>query len=135
MIHEVARTDTKQNNKSKMFGSHPARVRAPDVLVQLQLHPKFHSAFGDPVRQFSQVNLAPGRRDQDRSSAPFEVVLSDHLEREVPVSAISDHKLYFVEIGSQQIKVRPMISLSLARAGTLNVQDYLRPLVHFTGRN
>src|SRR5260370_30856589 len=94
--------------------SHPARVRAPDVLVQLQLHAKFHSASGDPIRQFSQVNLAPGRRDQDRSGAPFEIVLSDHLEREVPVGAISDHELHFVSIGLQQIKIGPMISFSLA---------------------
>ena len=79
--------------------SNPPRVRAPDVLVHLHLHPKFHSAFGDPIRQFSQVNLAPGRRYQNRSSAPFEIVLRDQLEREVPVSAISDHELYFVQIG------------------------------------
>ena len=63
--------------------------------------------------------------------AGFEVVLSDHLEREVPVIAIGDHKFYFIQIGSQQIKIRPMISFSLARAGTLDVQNYLRPPVHF----
>src|SRR6266480_1928039 len=119
----------------KMFGSHPARVRAPDVLVHLQLHPNVHSAFGDPIRQFSQVNLAPRRRDQDRAGTPFEIVLSDHLEREVPVSAISDHELYFVQIGSQQIKIGPMISFSLARARTLDIQDYLRSLVHLPGRD
>ncbi len=118
-----------------MFGSHPARVRAPDVLVHLQLHPNVHSAFGDPIRQFSQVNLAPGRRDQDRAGTPFEIVLSDHLEREVPVSAISDHELYFVQIGSQQIKIGPMISFSLSRARTLDIQDYLRSLVHLPGRD
>src|SRR5467141_1080495 len=97
-----------------MFGLYSARVRAPDVLVQLQLHAKFHAASGDPIRQFSQVNLAPGRRDQDRSGAPFEIVLSDHLEREVPVGAISDYELHFVSIGLQQIKIGPMISFSLA---------------------
>src|SRR5712691_9888279 len=105
--------------------SNSARVRAPDVLVHLQLHPKFHSAFGDPIRQFSQINLAPGRRDQDCSSAPFEVVLSDYLEGEVPVSAISNHKLYFVEIGAQQTKIGPVISLCFARTRALDVQNYL----------
>lgn len=119
----------------KLFGLHAARVGTPDMLVQLQLHPKFHSASGDPVREFGQINLAPGRRDQDRSSARFEVVLSDHLEREVPVNTISDHELCFVQIGPQQIKIRPMISFSLARAGTLDVQNDLRSLVHFAGRD
>src|SRR5713226_8233412 len=116
-----------------MFGLYSARVRAPDVLVQLQLHAKFHSASGDPIREFNQVNLAPGRRDQDRSGAPFEIVLSDHVKREVPVTAISDHKLYLVQVGSQQIKIRPMISFSLARSGALDVQNYLRPPVYFRG--
>src|SRR5260370_41870913 len=97
-----------------MFGLYSARVRAPDVLVHLQLHAKFHSASGNPIRQFSQVNLAPGRRDQDRSDAPFEIVLSDDLEREVPVGTISDHELHFVSIGFQQNKTGAMISFCLA---------------------
>src|SRR5712692_6551937 len=115
--------------KWKMVVSNSARFRTPDVFVHLQLHPKVRSAFGDPIRQFLQVYLAPRRRDQDRSSAPFEVVLRDYLEREVPVSAISNHKLYFVQIWSQQIKIGPMISFGFARTGALDVQDYLRSLV------
>ena len=115
--------------------SHPASVRAPDVLMQLQLHPKFHSAFGDPIRQFSQVTLVPGRRDQDRSSALFEIVLGYDVERKVPVSAVSDHKLYLVQIGSQETKIGPVISFGLARGGTLDIQNYFRSLVHFLRRD
>jgi hypothetical protein len=73
-------------------------VRPPDVFVKLHLHAKFQAAFGDPVCQLLQVNLVPGRRDQNRFGPLLEVIFRNNLFGELPITLVGDYKLYFIGI-------------------------------------
>ena len=73
-------------------------IRPPDVFVKLQLHANFQAAFGDPVCQLLQVNLAPGRRDQNRFGLLLELIFGNYLSGEFPVTLVSNYKLYFIRI-------------------------------------
>ena len=47
-----------------------------------------------------QVNLAPGRRDQDGFGSPLEPIFRNHLFGELPITLVGDHELYFIRIPS-----------------------------------
>src|SRR5438093_351072 len=102
------------NAKSKILCSDAMDIRAPNVLVHLQLHANVQTAFGYPVWQILQNDQDSGRRYENDFGTTFKTVILDHLACEIPVCTISDYEFYFVELRPQTFEIWPMISPGLA---------------------
>src|SRR6185436_4178297 len=89
-------------------------IRSPNVLVKLQLQADAEAAFGNPPGQLLKINLAPGRRDQDRERAIFQIVVCDYLAGKIPILSIHNNEFDLVLSRSQQGKIGPVISFSFA---------------------
>ena len=103
--------------------------------MQLQLHAHVQSARRDPVGELLQVDLVPGRRDQDGVSAGLQVVICNHLFRVVPVAFIRDYELHFVAIDAQAFEVGPIVARLFAGSGALDVENHFGARVEACGRN
>src|SRR5260370_42087859 len=121
------------NAKWKMLCSDAALVWSPNVLMHLQLQAHVHSALGDPVCQFLQIDQAPSWRDQNRFGAMFKVVIFDHLACEIPVFTIGDYKFYLIEVSAQTFEIWPMIPFGFARGRAFHVENYPRSRVNLGG--
>src|SRR5512134_494283 len=79
---------------SRTTASDTARVRTPDVLVELQLHAHGQLVGEHPFRQRLRIEDTVHRRQMNRGRAPGKLVPRDHVAGELVVGAILDDELH-----------------------------------------
>src|SRR5262249_53632866 len=102
--------------------SDTARVWAPDVLVQLQLHANRQVIGEHPFRQCLRIEHAVDRREMNRRRPIGEVARADDITRPLVVGAILDDELHFVS-RAQPIQIRPIVRARFTTARTFDVKD------------
>src|SRR5687768_12325164 len=102
--------------------SDTARLRCPDVLVELELQAHRQGRVQDPARQLLRIQDAMRWRKQHGRDAIHEVMPGHDVVCVVEVRAIRDHELHFV-VRAQRVEIRPVHAAGLATPRTLHVDD------------
>src|SRR5207248_3462402 len=110
------------STQSSALSSYSSRLRPPDVLVQLRLQPRRDAIGEHPLRERSQVDLSPYRREEHRP-AP-QVALFHDAAGPIVVAAVRDDELDLV-VPAEDVEVLPAVLRGLAGAGAFDVEDDL----------
>ncbi len=118
------------SHRCQLFlGLYAARLRVPDVLVELRLHASRDVVFKHPLGQctrrqagtaedFEPLWLLVHRRQQDRTAALIERVFRDHAAGPFVVGSIHEDELDLIPVG-QVFEVFEQIAFALPAAGRL----------------
>ena len=100
----------------------PLTVRAPDVLVRLQLEAHLQLVLENPLRQILRREDAVDRGEQHGRAPAVQRVSRHDVARELVVHAVANHELHLV-VRRQQAQVLPVVPGRLAAARALHIDD------------